>query len=66
MSDDALDYAVTHGWRLRCRACGATWRERSAEATACPECESWAIVTVRLEALEGLDDWPPWKQRTVP
>ncbi len=67
MTDDTAGHEVTHAWRLRCRDCRYTWRGRSAEATPCPECASWDIITVRLEALECVEDVvPPWKFRFVP
>ena len=50
---DALDRATRRRvWRLTCAECGHTWRGRSAEATPCPECESWAVVSTQVEALE--------------
>jgi rubrerythrin len=59
MSDagDALDrVTVCHAWRLACEDCGHTWRGRSAEAHACPECDSWAIVSAVVDVLDGVDD----------
>jgi rubrerythrin len=53
MLDDALDHWTQRRvWRLTCAECGHTWRGRSAEATPCPHCESWAVTTAHVEALE--------------
>jgi len=50
---DTLDRAWTRRrWRLACGDCGYTWRGRSAEATPCPECDSWAVVSAEVEALD--------------
>ena len=58
MSTDALDRASSrrHVWRLCCADCGHRWRGRSAEATPCPECESWAVTIDQLDALEEEQD----------
>jgi len=53
---DTTGREVTSAWRLRCRVCGHTWRGRSAETGACPECEGWDIVSARGAALAGVDD----------
>ncbi len=50
---DALErVTVRHTWRLACEDCGHTWRGRSAEASACPECDSWAVVSAVVDVLD--------------
>lgn len=57
---DILDRAqVNYVWRLRCRQCGHEWKQRSAEAGPCPECDAWALVTARVPLLDT-DDFTGW------
>jgi hypothetical protein len=57
-ADDLLDRArVTHVWRLRCRACGAQWKQPSAEAGPCPECDAWTLIVVHVPLFDT-DDFP--------
>jgi rubrerythrin len=59
--DDILDRAqLTHVWRLRCRQCGVEWKQPSAEAGPCPECDAWALIVARVPLLDtdDFDGWP--------